>query len=220
MPCTRLIGTAAPTALRVVRAPVTATIRRLVSGTGGRGLLMPAAGSKAAAAPMSRAGCRALLVTTTTTSAVAAGVVWHAMPRHSRTMCAGASAEFTTTASGLRYYDEVAGDGESPTVGDTVLVHYTGTLPNGQQFDSSRGRGPLEFKVGIGQVISGWDEGILSMKVGGKRKLIIPPQLGYGARGAGSVIPPNAVLLFDCELVAVNPPPSSVLGKMRAMVGL
>ncbi|KXK49498.1 MAG: FKBP-type peptidyl-prolyl cis-trans isomerase [Chlorobi bacterium OLB5] len=110
-----------------------------------------------------------------------------------------------TTESGLKYVDEVIGSGESPAAGQTISVHYTGTLEDGTKFDSSRDRNqPLVFKIGVGQVIKGWDEGILSMKKGGKRKLIIPPQLGYGSRGAGGVIPPNATLIFDVELLEIN----------------
>ena len=109
-----------------------------------------------------------------------------------------------TTASGLKYVDVVVGKGASPTAGKQVTVHYTGTLVNGKKFDSSVDRNePFSFIIGVGQVIPGWDEGVMSMKVGGKRKLIIPPNLGYGARGAGGVIPPNATLLFDVELIDV-----------------
>lgn len=111
----------------------------------------------------------------------------------------------TTTASGLQYEDIVVGDGPSPQAGNTVTVHYTGTLPDGAKFDSSRDRGqPFTFTIGVGQVIKGWDEGVLSMKVGGRRNLTIPASLGYGARGAGGVIPPNATLLFDVELLEVK----------------
>jgi len=109
-----------------------------------------------------------------------------------------------TTASGLKYVDVVVGKGASPTAGKTVKVHYTGTLENGKKFDSSVDRKePFSFTIGVGQVIKGWDEGVMTMKVGGKRKLIIPAVLGYGARGAGGVIPPNATLLFDVELLDV-----------------
>lgn len=110
-----------------------------------------------------------------------------------------------TTESGLKYIDEKVGDGVSPVAGKTVTVHYTGTLQDGKKFDSSRDRNqPLVFTIGVGQVIKGWDEGIMTMKVGGKRKLIIPPALGYGIRGAGATIPPNATLLFDVELLDVK----------------
>ncbi len=110
-----------------------------------------------------------------------------------------------TTASGLQYEDIVVGTGASPKAGQMTKVHYTGWLTDGTKFDSSVDRGqPFEFEVGMGRVIKGWDEGVLTMKIGGKRKLIIPPQLGYGARGAGSVIPPNATLVFEVELLGVQ----------------
>ena len=107
-----------------------------------------------------------------------------------------------TTASGLKYTDVVVGKGASPVAGKQVKVHYTGTLENGKKFDSSVDRKePFAFVIGVGQVIQGWDEGVMTMKVGGKRKLIIPSKLGYGTSGAGGVIPPNATLLFDVELL-------------------
>lgn len=110
-----------------------------------------------------------------------------------------------TTDSGLKYIDIVEGEGVSPEKGQTVTVHYTGTLEDGTKFDSSRDRNrPFSFKIGVGQVIKGWDEGVMSMKVGGQRTLIIPSDLGYGARGAGGVIPPNATLIFDVELLGVK----------------
>jgi peptidylprolyl isomerase len=110
-----------------------------------------------------------------------------------------------TTASGLQYEDVIVGEGPAPVVGRMVSVHYTGTLTDGSKFDSSRDRGmPFEFTIGVGMVIKGWDEGVASMKVGGRRTLTIPSDLAYGARGAGGVIPPNATLIFDVELLAVK----------------
>ncbi|MBS1993488.1 MAG: FKBP-type peptidyl-prolyl cis-trans isomerase [Cyanobacteria bacterium SZAS LIN-2] len=110
-----------------------------------------------------------------------------------------------TTRSGLKFKDTVKGEGARPTVGQTVIVHYTGWLTNGQKFDSSLDRGqPFDFKLGAGQVIKGWDEGVKGMHIGGKRHLVIPPQLGYGAKGAGDSIPGNATLVFDVELLGVK----------------
>ena len=114
-----------------------------------------------------------------------------------------------TTASGLQITDSVVGTGIAPKTGQTCVMHYTGWLyvngAKGKKFDSSVDRGqPFEFPIGTGRVIKGWDEGVATMKVGGKRTLIIPPALGYGERGAGGVIPPNAVLMFDVELLAVK----------------
>jgi peptidylprolyl isomerase len=110
-----------------------------------------------------------------------------------------------TTPSGLKYVDLEVGTGESPQRGQMAIVHYTGTLTDGTKFDSSLDRGqPFAFQIGMGKVIQGWDEGVMTMKVGGKRKLIIPPHLGYGARGAGNVIPPNATLVFEVELLEVR----------------
>ena len=108
-----------------------------------------------------------------------------------------------TTESGLKYVDTVVGDGELPSIGDKVKVHYTGTLEDGTKFDSSRDRNrPFEFPLGAGRVIKGWDEGLATMRVGGQRKLIIPPDLGYGTRAAGK-IPPNSTLIFDVELLEI-----------------
>jgi peptidylprolyl isomerase len=115
------------------------------------------------------------------------------------------AAAMTTTPSGLSYTDLVVGTGAQPRPGQSVTVHYTGTLTNGAKFDSSRDRNePFTFTIGQGQVIKGWDEGVAGMKVGGRRQLTIPPALGYGARGAGGVIPPNATLIFDVELIGVK----------------
>ena len=117
--------------------------------------------------------------------------------------------KMTTTASGLQFTDTVAGNGETPKTGQTCVMHYTGWLyengVKGKKFDSSVDRNqPFEFPIGQRKVIAGWEEGVATMKVGGKRTLIIPPQLGYGARGAGGVIPPNATLMFDVELLDVK----------------
>ena len=110
-----------------------------------------------------------------------------------------------TTPSGLKYTILKAGKGATPKSGQEVFVHYTGTLTNGKKFDSSRDKGqPFSFKVGAGQVIPGWDEALSTMKVGERRKLTIPPKLGYGAAGAGGVIPPNATLIFDVELLKLG----------------
>lgn len=110
-----------------------------------------------------------------------------------------------TTPSGLKYIEMTVGTGAAPAVGQTVQAHYTGWLTDGKKFDSSRDRGQtFAFPLGQGRVIRGWDEGIASMKIGGRRLLIIPPDLGYGARGAGGVIPPNATLVFDVELVGIQ----------------
>ncbi|HEX6435112.1 MAG TPA: FKBP-type peptidyl-prolyl cis-trans isomerase [Gemmatimonadales bacterium] len=111
----------------------------------------------------------------------------------------------TRTPSGLRYQDVDKGEGKEATAGKVVLVHYTGWLPNGEKFDSSRDRNdPFSFTLGAGQVIAGWDEGVAGMKVGGRRKLVIPPDLGYGTAGAPPDIPPGATLVFDVELLEVR----------------
>ncbi len=117
--------------------------------------------------------------------------------------CGGS--ELTTTPSGLQYRDLVVGTGEEARVGATAVVHYTGWLLDGTKFDSSVDRGtPFEFVIGRGQVIKGWDEGVGTMNVGGKRELIIPPDLAYGDRGAGSVIPAGATLKFEVELIGLR----------------
>ena len=143
----------------------------------------------------------ALSVAIASTTLLAAGAAAPAMAQTpGRTM---------TTASGLQITDTQVGTGASPKTGQTCVMHYTGWLyqngAKGQKFDSSVDRGqPFEFPLGMGRVIKGWDEGVASMKVGGKRTLIIPPELGYGARGAGGVIPPNATLMFDVERLDVK----------------
>jgi peptidylprolyl isomerase len=142
-----------------------------------------------------------------TTTYVKRGVRWVALAAQETRISQkdNAMSNAITTPSGLKYTDEIVGTGASPSPGQVVTVHYTGTLENGTKFDSSVDRGqPFTFQIGIGRVIKGWDEGVMTMRVGGKRRLIIPPYLGYGARGAGGVIPPNATLIFDVELLGVK----------------
>ena len=127
-----------------------------------------------------------------------------ASPLHAQT-----AGNVTTMPDGLKIIDVKVGTGATPKTGQTCVMHYTGWLyengTKGKKFDSSVDRNePFEFAIGTGNVITGWDEGVITMKVGGKRTLIIPPALGYGARGAGGVIPPNATLMFDVELLAVK----------------
>ena len=118
---------------------------------------------------------------------------------------ADTAAEPVTTESGLQYIDLKVGEGDVAEAGNTVTVHYTGTFQDGRKFDSSLDRGqPFTFPLGAGQVIKGWDEGVAGMKVGGKRRLIIPPDLAYGEQGAGAVIPPNSTLVFEVELLKVS----------------
>ena len=128
---------------------------------------------------------------------------------HATPSTAQSKGNIVTTSSGLKIEDTKVGNGAEPKTGQTCVMHYTGWLyENGarsKKFDSSVDRGqPFEFPIGTGRVIKGWDEGVATMKVGGKRTLIIPPDLGYGARGAGGVIPPNATLIFDVELLGVK----------------
>ena len=149
---------------------------------------------------------RALLVIT---SALAITLIASVSTFVSTTASAQTAGKSMTTASGLEIIDSVVGTGASPKPGQICVMHYTGWLyengKKGKKFDSSVDRNePFEFPIGRGRVIAGWDEGVATMKVGGKRTLIIPPQLGYGARGAGGVIPPNATLMFDVELLGVK----------------
>ena len=117
----------------------------------------------------------------------------------------GRKGDLITTPSGLKYRDLVVGQGHSPTPGREVTVHYTGKLADGTKFDSSVDRNqPFTTKIGVGSVIKGWDEGLMTMRVGGKRQLVIPPELGYGAAGSPPLIPPNSTLTFDVELLGVK----------------
>jgi peptidylprolyl isomerase len=139
------------------------------------------------------------------------GYVAHTMTRGASAQKGGGGAgggdeSAVTNPSGLKYVDLKVGTGKTAEPGDTVEVQYTGWLKNGKKFDSSYDHGgePFSFTIGKGQVIKGWDEGVAGMKEGGKRKLMIPPDLGYGARGSGKVIPPNADLIFEVELLKVK----------------
>ena len=150
--------------------------------------------------PMSRRGAIAALALIASLGTIAGAVSTPALAQEGKTM---------TTSSGLTIADTKVGSGAEARPGNNCVMHYTGWLyengAKGAKFDSSLDRGePFEFPLGAGRVIKGWDEGVAGMKVGGKRTLIIPPQLGYGARGAGGVIPPNATLLFDVELLDVK----------------
>ena len=116
-----------------------------------------------------------------------------------------ANGDMVTTASGLQYQDIVVGEGTEAKSGDRVSVHYTGWLEDGTKFDSSLDRGtPFEFTLGVGEVIKGWDEGLAGMKIGGKRQLVIPSKLAYGSAGAGNLIPPDATLVFEVELLGIK----------------
>uniref|UniRef100_B8HUH5 Peptidyl-prolyl cis-trans isomerase n=1 Tax=Cyanothece sp. (strain PCC 7425 / ATCC 29141) TaxID=395961 RepID=B8HUH5_CYAP4 len=128
-----------------------------------------------------------------------------ASPIEETTIAMTSDADYTTTPSGLKYRDLVVGTGAMPKRGQQVIVQYTGTLMNGTKFDSSRDRGqPFQFRIGVGQVIKGWDEGVGTMRVGGQRELVIPPDLAYGSRAVGGVIPANSTLKFDVELLGIE----------------
>src|SRR5512141_1588173 len=141
--------------------------------------------------------------------AAVAAIILAALPASGNEKEKKGESKMQKTPSGLQYEDVKVGTGASPKTGQTCVMHYTGWLwengAKGKKFDSSVDRGsPFEFQIGRGMVIRGWDEGVATMKVGGKRTLLIPPDLGYGARGAGGVIPPNATLVFDVELLGIK----------------
>lgn len=132
-------------------------------------------------------------------------VGYFTLSKSSGSSSSGTPGQEVTMPDGLKYVDETVGTGPSPTRGHTVTVNYVGTLENGLKFDSSYDRSqPYSFPIGMNRVIKGWDEGLMTMKVGGKRKLIIPPALGYGASGMGAKIPPNSTLVFEVELLGVE----------------
>jgi peptidylprolyl isomerase len=144
-----------------------------------------------------------LIVAFTVTSVLTAQTPEKSQPKVSAGQAA-AKPQAITTASGLKYVDRVVGKGPVPKQGDTVVVNYTGRFTSGKVFDTSVGKKPFEFALGRGQVIKGWDEGVGSMHVGGKRKLTVPPDLAYGSRGYPGVIPPNSTLIFDVELLKIK----------------
>jgi len=158
--------------------------------------LYPAAKAKPPSGPNRQARIIAIVVVLV----LAATAIGYLIKRR-----AGNGGTEITTASGLKYTDLTEGTGASPQKGQTVTVHYTGTLANGKKFDSSYDHGrPADFRIGVGSVIKGWDEGLMSMKVGGKRRLVIPSALGYGPEGRPPNIPGNSTLIFDVELLGVK----------------
>ncbi len=149
----------------------------------------------------STAALAALTLAALAAPAAQAAKAHHPAHGHAKT----AHAKIVTTRDGLKYQDLKVGKGPAPRAGQTVTVDYVGTLTNGHKFDASRDHGgTFSFPIGQGQVIKGWDEGVLTMRVGGERKLIIPPSLGYGAAGAGAAVPPNATLIFDVKLLGIH----------------
>ena len=156
---------------------------------------LTSAPSQVSASPMPKPVVPQAVVATTTVASEAAKL---------QPTAASDDSDYTMTESGLKYKDVEVGTGDSPDPRQLVSVHYTGTLINGKTFDSSLKRGePFTFPIGAGRVIKGWDEGVATMKVGGKRQLVIPPNLAYGDRGVPGVIPPNATLIFDVELLDI-----------------
>lgn len=150
--------------------------------------------------PPSRSNRQARIIAIVVVLALAGAAIGYLIKQR-----AGGGGTEITTPSGLKYTDLVVGTGATPQRGQTVTVHYTGTLASGKKFDSSLDRGtPADFKIGVGSVIKGWDEGLMSMKVGGKRRLVIPSALGYGPQGRPPDIPGNSTLIFDVELLGVK----------------
>jgi FKBP-type peptidyl-prolyl cis-trans isomerase len=167
-------------------------------------MIKPIRALAAVVAMLAIAGCQESKTTSDSASTTATTTTPATPPAAAPGATAGTE-QVVTMPNGLKYQDLKVGDGTIAESGTSVSVHYTGWLTDGTKFDSSVDRGtPFNFRLGAGQVIRGWDEGVKGMRVGGKRKLTIPPDLGYGAEGAGGVIPPNATLVFDVELLGVQ----------------